>query len=79
MVGNGAEKLRLAESLGADVLIDRAARPEWHKAVFEATGRQGADVVVDNVGTTFPLSFRAARKGGRIPTVGNTGWPPVRD
>jgi NADPH:quinone reductase-like Zn-dependent oxidoreductase len=31
------------------------------------------DVVVDNVGTTFPLSFRAARKGGRILTVGNTG------
>jgi NADPH:quinone reductase-like Zn-dependent oxidoreductase len=31
------------------------------------------DVVVDNVGTSFPLSFRAARKGGRILTVGNTG------
>lgn len=75
VVGSGAEKLRLAESLGADVLIDRAAHPEWHKAVFEATGRQGADVVVDNVGTTFPLSFRAARKGGRILTVGNTGGP----
>ncbi len=31
------------------------------------------DVVVDNVGTTFPQSFRAACKGGRILTVGNTG------
>jgi NADPH:quinone reductase-like Zn-dependent oxidoreductase len=31
--------------------------------------------VVDNVGTTFPFSFRAARKGGRILTVGNTGGP----
>ena len=31
------------------------------------------DVVVDNVGTTYPFSFRAARKGGRILTVGSTG------
>ncbi len=30
---------------------------------------------MDNVGTTFPHSFRAARKGGRILTVGNTGGP----
>ncbi|RLD03000.1 MAG: alcohol dehydrogenase, partial [Chloroflexi bacterium] len=33
------------------------------------------DVVVDNVGTTFPLSLRALRKGGRLLTVGNTGAP----
>jgi NADPH:quinone reductase-like Zn-dependent oxidoreductase len=33
------------------------------------------DVVVDNVGTTFPLSFRAAARGGRILTVGNSGGP----
>jgi NADPH:quinone reductase-like Zn-dependent oxidoreductase len=32
-------------------------------------------VVVDNVGTTFPLSLRALRKGGRILDVGNTGGP----
>ncbi|PWH12969.1 MAG: alcohol dehydrogenase [Anaerolineae bacterium] len=73
VIGSDANKLQLAESLGADVLINRTQQPEWHKAVFEATNKQGADVVVDNVGTTFPLSFRAARKGGRILTVGNTG------
>ncbi len=75
VVGSDAKKLQLAQSLGADILIDRTQQPEWHKAVFEATHKQGADVVVDNVGTTFPLSFRAARKGGRILTVGNTGGP----
>jgi NADPH:quinone reductase-like Zn-dependent oxidoreductase len=32
-------------------------------------------VVIDNVGTSYPQSFRAARKGGRILTVGNTGGP----
>ena len=30
-------------------------------------------MVVDNVGTTFPSSFRSAAKGGRILTVGNSG------
>ncbi len=75
VVGSDEKKLRLAESLGADTLIDRSKEPEWHKAVFAATNKQGADVVVDNVGTTYPLSFRAARKGGRILTVGNTGGP----
>src|SRR5262249_44908539 len=31
--------------------------------------------VVDNVGTTFPQSLRALRKGGRLLTVGNSGAP----
>jgi len=75
VVGTGAEKLDLAHSLGADFLIDRNTDPEWHKAVYNVTNKLGVDVVVDNVGTTFPLSFRAARKGGRILTVGNTGGP----
>jgi NADPH:quinone reductase-like Zn-dependent oxidoreductase len=75
VIGAGAEKLRLAESLGADVLIDREKEPEWHKAVYAATGKRGVEVVVDNVGTTYPLSFRAAAKDGRILTVGNTGGP----
>jgi NADPH:quinone reductase-like Zn-dependent oxidoreductase len=35
------------------------------------------DVVVDNVGTTFPSSFRTATKGGRILTVGNSGGAKV--
>jgi D-arabinose 1-dehydrogenase-like Zn-dependent alcohol dehydrogenase len=32
-------------------------------------------VVIDNVGSTFPLSLRALRKGGRLLTVGNSGAP----
>lgn len=73
VVGSSSQKLELAKSLGADYLIDRSREPDWHKAVYQLTGRRGVDVVVDNVGTTFPQSFRAARKGGRILTVGNTG------
>lgn len=75
VVGSDAKKLELAESLGADILIDRSKEEDWSKAVFLATGKRGADVVVDNVGTTFMPSLRALRKGGRLLTVGNTGGP----
>jgi len=75
VVGSNKEKLALAHSLGAHYLIDRSQDENWSKAVYNLTGRRGVDVVVDNVGTTFPLSLRAACKGGRILTVGNTGGP----
>ena len=75
VVGSSEAKLALARSLGADYLINRAEEPEWSRAVYRLTGKRGVDVVVDNVGITFPQSFRAARKGGRILTVGNTGGP----
>lgn len=73
VVGSSPEKLALAESLGAHHLIDRSKDENWPKAVYQLTDKRGVDVVVDNVGVTFPLSFRAAAKGGRILTVGNTG------
>jgi NADPH:quinone reductase-like Zn-dependent oxidoreductase len=75
VVGAGPQKLAVAESQGADVLIDRQQEENWAKAVFNLTNRRGVDVIVDNVGTTFPMSFRAAAKGGRILTVGNSGGP----
>jgi NADPH:quinone reductase-like Zn-dependent oxidoreductase len=77
VVGSSAEKLALAESLGADFLINRSQEEDWSKAVHRLTGRRGVDVVVDNVGATFPLSFRSAARGGRILTVGNTAGPKV--
>lgn len=73
VVGSGPHKLALAEELGADYLIDRTKEENWSKTIYQMTARRGVDIVVDNVGTTFPFSFRAARKGGRILTVGNTG------
>jgi len=75
VVGSNAEKLTVAESLGADYLIDRSQDENWSKTVYYLTGKRGVDVVVDNVGTTFPASFRTAAKGGRILTVGNSGGP----
>ncbi|MBP6208093.1 MAG: zinc-binding dehydrogenase [Anaerolineales bacterium] len=75
VIGSSAEKLSRAESIGADILIDRSKEEDWSKALFIATEKRGADVVVDNVGTTFPLSLRALKKGGRLLTVGNSGAP----
>jgi len=76
VVGSNPEKLAFAETLGADVLIDRSKEPNWSKAVFLASDKRGVDVVVDNVGApTLVASLRCARKGGRILTVGNTAGP----
>lgn len=73
VVGSNAEKLEQAGKLGADVLIDRSQDENWSKSVFLLTEKKGIDVIVDNVGITYGQSFRAAKKGGRILTVGNTG------
>jgi len=75
VIGSGAQKLEMAQSIGADILIDRSQTEDWSKAVFTATNKRGVDVVVDNVGTTFMQSLRALRKGGRLLTVGNSGGP----
>ncbi|MCB0101177.1 MAG: zinc-binding dehydrogenase [Anaerolineales bacterium] len=75
VIGSNAEKLAQAETLGADILIDRSKEADWSKSIYRATNKRGADVVVDNVGTTFPLSLRALAKGGRLLTVGNSGAP----
>jgi NADPH:quinone reductase-like Zn-dependent oxidoreductase len=75
VVGSDARKLDLARRLGADELIDRS-QGDWGKQVYTLTGKRGVDVVVDNVGAaTMMTSLRAARKGGRILTVGNTAGP----
>jgi NADPH:quinone reductase-like Zn-dependent oxidoreductase len=75
VVGSDESKLEKARALGADVLIDRS-KENWGKKVFQLTQKSGVDVVVDNVGAaTLMTSLRAARKGGRVLTVGNTSGP----
>jgi NADPH:quinone reductase-like Zn-dependent oxidoreductase len=75
VVGSNANKLAQAESLGANILVDRSKDENWSKAVFNATNKLGVDVVVDNVGTTFMQSLRCLKKGGRLLTVGNSAAP----
>lgn len=73
VVASDQPKADRARELGAHSVIDRSRLDSWSKAVYEANGRQGVDVVVDNVGTTFMTSLRCLRKGGRLLTVGNSG------
>lgn len=78
VVGSNAERCAQAAALGADVTINRADEPNWSKAVYALTGKQGVDVVVDNVGAaTLFDSIRAVRKGGRILIVGATSGPKM--
>lgn len=73
VVGSSAEKCARAQEYGADYVINRAETPDWSKVLYPLTGKQGVDVVVDNVGGgTLPQSMRAAKNGGRILIVGNT-------
>jgi NADPH:quinone reductase-like Zn-dependent oxidoreductase len=75
VVGSNSKKLEQAEMLGAATLIDRSKEEDWSRAIFMATQKRGVDVVIDNVGTTFPMSLRALKKGGRLLTVGNSDAP----
>ncbi len=72
-VAGNAEKAQSAHELGADWSVDREQTPDWGKAVWAHTGRQGVDVVVDNVGeATWTASLRSLARGGRLLTVGGT-------
>ncbi len=73
MIASSAEKAALARQQGADWVHDRSADENWSKAVYQATNRDGVDLVVDNVGeATWPSSLRTLATGGRLVTVGGT-------
>jgi NADPH2:quinone reductase len=69
-VAGGAEKVALAKEVGADVVIDHQATPDWVDAVREASGG-GVDVAYDPVGgDTFHQVRRCMAWGGRLLIIG---------
>lgn len=77
VTSSSPKKLALAESLGADLLLDHATQ-EVAREVRTYT-KNGADVVVDSVGErTWSQSLRALRPGGRLVTCGATTGPHVQ-
>ena len=69
-VVGGQEKARLAERLGADVVVDRYAA-DFVAVVKEVTNGKGADVVFDPVGgDAFRRSTKCIAFEGRIVVVG---------
>lgn len=64
-------KLEKLRALGADALVNYRDRPEWSRAVMDATDGHGADVVVEIGGAgTLTQSIRATRIGGHIALIG---------
>jgi zinc-binding alcohol dehydrogenase/oxidoreductase len=73
------EKLKRARELGADATVNHETG-DVGAAVKEATGGQGADVVVEHVGeATWKTSLQVARPQGRVVVCGATSGanPPA--
>ncbi len=67
----GDKKLSLARELGADTVFD-ASRGDFSSAAREWTNGEGADVVLELVGTkTFESSIKSLSRGGRMVIVGS--------
>ncbi len=66
------EKLARAKELGADDGFNYRT-DDWVKAVRQATGGAGPDLVIDGTGgKTFDAAIDAVRPGGRVVTYGAT-------
>lgn len=73
VLAGGPDKVKRAQALGADAIIDYEAIPDWPTEILKMTKGRGVDVVIDNVGAkTIAKSLKSAARGGRIVTVGNT-------
>ncbi len=75
VTSGSAEKLKRAQALGADVLINHQ-EIDFSREVWRITQKRGVDVIVDNVGAaTWDRSIRALARGGRLVTCGATSGP----
>ncbi len=70
-VAGGAAKAALCETLGAQVVVDHQATPQWVDLVREATDGRGVDVAYDPVGgDTFHQVRRCMGWDGRLLVIG---------
>jgi alcohol dehydrogenase len=71
-------RLEAARRFGADITVNDA-REDPMAVIKELTGRRGADVAIEAVGTaaTFEMAVRLARPGGRIANIGVHGSAAV--
>jgi threonine dehydrogenase-like Zn-dependent dehydrogenase len=71
VVDSVPERLRLAQHLGADVLINFPGRDPV-AAILEATGGRGVDVAIEALGTqaTFENCLRVLKAGGVLSSLG---------
>ena len=74
------EKLEVAQSLGADHLINYRTSPDWHRSVRRLTDGVGADLVLDLGGQqTLAQSVSACRTDGKVAIIGVlSGFEPAQ-
>jgi NADPH:quinone reductase-like Zn-dependent oxidoreductase len=85
-VVGGRERQALLTELGASHVIDRLEK-DVVEEVLRLTGRKGADLVIDPVGSTLTASLSALAPEGRLVFVGNAGggslnvdlWQPMQN
>lgn len=75
------EKLERLAALGADVLVNYAQHPEFHRYVRSLTDGAGVDVVVNYTGgDSWVRSLKSLKLNGRLLTCGATaGFDPPTD
>jgi len=73
-VNRSPERLPKAASLGANPVFSSAGGRDVAADILDATGGQGADVVIDAAGSagTYELAVRTCRKGGTVVALGYT-------
>jgi NADPH:quinone reductase-like Zn-dependent oxidoreductase len=77
VTSSSEEKLARARALGADLAVNHATA-DVVAEVRRFTGKRGADVVLETVGTaTWDRSVRVLARAGRLVTCGATSGPTV--
>lgn len=68
-----AEKLAMAKEVGAEVVIDAAATPDWVPEVLARTEGRGVEAAIDLVAgaVTLSMCLAALARAGRLVIVGN--------
>lgn len=76
-VAGSPEKLRRAEDLGADYVLNYNDQ-DLAKEVMKLTNRRGVDVVFEHVGLAlWPTAIKCLARNGRLVTCGATTGPKV--
>ena len=71
LISGSNKKMKRAQELGADEVLNYQDLPEWGKRVRDFSGGEGVDHIVEVGGPeTLPQSLRAIRPGGTISMIG---------
>ncbi len=71
IVTTSPEKMDRVAGLGADLVIDFRANPDFSEIVKEFTGKKGVDVILDHVGAKYlPPNMSSLAYNGRLVIIG---------